>query len=234
MLDRKIDRGARKKILLLGISYPCVSSQMEKHGFPQDILTHSKPSVEQAVECVRRKIMTEMDARDLARCVATEQATNTEVYTVSKEIGAVYRSDRHVHANFNARNFTKTLQTAFGEGIQFSQVILDYYWMPTGWLVTRWAKTLFQQTLPDLVRKQMLTFPSRRKQTRQGKDYLEEGVVYLPFCAHVCKELVGGIHILEQYYSISFVHKKDLHGHSLWKGTMEIDGDTMQHRRPEH
>lgn len=213
----------------MGISYPCVPSQMEKHGFSSDILTHKKPSVEQAVECVRRGILTEMDARDLARCVATEQATNTAVYSASKEIGAIYRKDRHVYANFNARNFCQALQDQFGKDIQFSQVILDYYWMPTGWLVTRWAKTLFQQTLPDLVKRQMLTYPSRRK-GRQGKDFLEEGVVYLPFCAHVCKELVGGIGVLEQYYAISFVHKKDLHGHSLWKGTMDIDGDVMQYR----
>eukprot|EP00934_Nitzschia_sp_Nitz4_P007158 Nitzschia sp. Nitz4//scaffold15_size197535//167603//171173//NITZ4_001605-RA/size197535-augustus-gene-0.216-mRNA-1//1//CDS//3329537796//7148//frame0 len=227
MLDRDPTKAARSNVLLLGISYPCVESQMKKRGFPQDILTYKEPSVEQAVECVRRGILTEMDARDLARCVATEQVTDTDVYTVSKEIGAVYRSDRHVHANFNARNFCQTLRDQFGPNIQFSQVILDYYWMPTGWLVTRWAKTLFQQTLPDLVRNQMLTFPSRRK--KRGSAF-EEGVVYLPFCAHVCKELVGAINILQKYYAITFVHKKDLPSHSLWKGTMSIDGHVMQTR----
>lgn len=223
----------RQNVLLLGISYPCVPSQMTKHGFPQDVLTYKEPSVEQAVECVRRGILTEMDARDLARCVATEQATNTHVYTVSREIGAEYRSDRHVHCDFNARNFCQTLQKQFGRDIKFSQVILDYYWMPTGWLVTRWAKTLFQQTLPDLVRHKMLTFPSKRRPQRRinGPPYdIDEGVVFLPFCAHVCKELVGAIHILKDYYEITFLDKKDLHGHSLWKGTMEIDANVMQTR----
>jgi hypothetical protein len=228
-------KGTRRNVLLLGISYPCVKTQMAEHGFPADVLTYKKPSVEQAVECVRRGIMTEMDARDLARCVAVEQATDTDVYSVSREIGAQYRSDRHVHCDFNARNFCKTLHRAFGKDIEFSQVILDYYWMPTGWLVTRWAKTLFQQTLPDLVKHQMLTFPSKRKTRRkdlsEGAPYdIDEGVVFLPFCAHVCKELVGAVHILENYYEISFLHKKDLHGHSLWKGTMEIDADVMQER----
>lgn len=208
---------------------------MAEHGFPEDVLSYKEPSVEQAVECVRRGILTEMDARDLARCVATEQATNTDVYSVSREIGAQYRKDRHVHCDFNARNFCQTLIRQFGPEIQFSQVILDYYWMPTGWLVTRWAKTLFQQTLPDLVRHQMLTFPSKRKARRrdlsEGPPYdIDEGVVFLPFCAHVCKELVGAIHILSKYYEISFLNKKDLHGHSLWKGTMEIDADVMQTR----
>lgn len=81
----------------------------------------------------------------------------------------------------------------------------------------------------------MLTFPSTRKRRRNnakaGPPYdIDEGVVFLPFCAHVCKELVGAVHILEQYYEITFLDKKDLHGHSLWKGTMEIDGDVMQQR----
>ncbi len=128
-----------------------------------------------------------------------------------------------MHANFNGRNFCKTLRDAFGEDVQFSQVILDYYWMPTGWLVTRWARTLFQNTLPDLVRKNMLTFPSKRSarsRRNETKALFEEGVVYLPFCAHVCKELVGAIDILEEFYAISFVKKQDLAGQSLWKGTI--------------
>jgi hypothetical protein len=206
---------------------------MQRQGLDPAVLDYQEPSVEQAVECVRRNILTEMDARDLARCVAVEQATNTRVYTVSREVGAVY-NDRHINCDFNTRNFCKKITDQFGEGIQFTQVILDYYWMPTGWLVTRWAKTLFQQTLPDLVRHQMLTFPSKRKKARKhgaGPPYdIDEGVVFLPFCAHVCKELVGALHILENYYEISFLDKKDLHGHSLWKGTMEIDPDVMQHR----
>jgi hypothetical protein len=110
-----------------------------------------------------------------------------------------------------------------------------------GWLVTRWAKSLFQNTLPDLVRYQLLAYPgtrSRRQKRCGGGDdgatssqcSLEEGVVFLPFCAHVCKELVGAIHILSQYYAITFVKKEELPGHSLWRGTMGIDGDVMQHR----
>ena len=220
----------KPKVLLLGISYPSVADQMEKHGFGPDILDSKEPCVDQAVECVRRGILTEMDARDLARCVATEQSCDVDAYTVSKEIGAVYRDDRHVHGNFNARNFCNSLKNAFGSDIQFSQVILDYYWMPTGWLVTRWAKTLFQQTLPDLVRYNMLTYPSHRKSRRKKEDSFDEGVVYLPFCAHVCKELVAAIDILKNYYAITFVKKSELAGHSLWKGTMTIGADVMQHR----
>ena len=218
----------RPKVLLLGISYPSVVNHMREHKYDPDILSNKQASVDQSIEVVQRGIMTEMDGRDLARCVATEIASGVDAYTVSKEIGAVYRDDRHLHANFNARNFVLSLKRAFGDDIQFSQVILDYYWMPTGWLVTRWAKTLFQNTLPDLVKYNLLTYPSTRNRRRRKKDDLDEGVVYLPFCAHVCKELVGAIHILEEYYSITFIKKSELAGHSLWKGTMEIDEEVMQ------
>ena len=120
------------KVLLLGISYPDVKSHMAEHSYDDDILQHSELSVDQAVECVRRKILTEMDGRDLARCIATEQAGGGhEVYTVSKEMGGIYRSDRHVYASFNnSRGMRKAMAKGFGE-IQFQQVILDYYWMPT-------------------------------------------------------------------------------------------------------
>ena len=219
----------KPKVLLLGVSFPSVAEQMEKHGYPEDILHHNETSMDQVVECVKRGILTEMDARDLARCIGTEKVCDVDAYTVSREIGAVYRDDRHIHSDFNARNFCNKLKDAFGDDIQFSQVILDYYWMPTGWLVTRWAKTLFQQTLPDLVRYNMLSYPIRRRNGRRKEGSIDEGVVYLPFCAHVCKELVGAIEILKKYYAISFVNKSELSGHSLWKGTMSIDADVMQH-----
>ena len=59
---------------------------------------------------------------------------------------------------------------------------------------------------------------------------MEEGVVFLPFCAHVCKELVGGIKKLSEYFAITFVKKDELPVHALWKVTMSIEADVMQHR----
>ncbi len=117
-------------------------------------------------------------------------------------------------------------------------------------MVTRWNKTLFQETLPDLVKYDMLAYPGIRSRSPKKKKHindgrnnphnkdnnynynldLEEGVVFLPFCAHVCKELVGGIDKLKPYYAITFVKKSELPGHALWKGTMTIDGNDMQHR----
>jgi hypothetical protein len=129
-MDR--DRCDPPNVLLLGISYPDVKGQMDKHGYSEKLLLHKNLSVDQAIELARRGILTEMDARDLARCVATENiGGGLKAYTVSKEVGGVYRSDRHVYANFNnSRGLYNALTHNFGL-IQFQQVILDYYWMPT-------------------------------------------------------------------------------------------------------
>ena len=127
-----MDYCSSPKVLLLGISYPDVKGHMAEHSFADNVLHNSELSVDQAVECVCRKILTEMDGRDLARCVATEQAGGGhEVYTVSKEMGGIYRRDRHVYASFNnSRGMRKAMAKAFGH-VRFQQVILDYYWMPT-------------------------------------------------------------------------------------------------------
>ena len=127
-----MDYCASPKILLLGISYPDVEGHMAEHSYSENLLDERELSVEQAVECVRRKILTEMDARDLARVVATEKAGGGhECYTVSKEMGGIYRKDRHVYASFNnSRSMRKAMDKAFGH-VRFQQVILDYYWMPT-------------------------------------------------------------------------------------------------------
>ena len=103
----------KPKVLLLGVSFPSVAEQMEKHGYPEDVLHHKETSVDQVVECVKRGILTEMDARDLARCIGTEKVCDVDAYTVSREIGAVYRDDRHIHSDFNARNFCNKLKGAF-------------------------------------------------------------------------------------------------------------------------
>ena len=120
-------------LLLLGISYPSVTNQMKIHKFNEDVLSIKHECVDQAVECVRRGILTEMDARDYARCIATEQICDSNVYTVSMEIGGQYKQDRHLHGNFNSRNFVKNLRKHIGPDLKFKQIVLDYYWMPTGW-----------------------------------------------------------------------------------------------------
>jgi len=197
---------------------------MEVENFRDGILINKEFGVPQVVECVRRNILTEMDGRDLARCVAMERKHRVEAYTVSQELGAVYDASRHLHANFNRSSFSKSIKKAFGEDCQFQQIILDYFWIPKGaWVISHWSKALFRQTLPGMA--------SFLEQTQKRcNSSLDCGVIFLPFCFHVFKELVSAISILSKHYEISYVRKNNLKCHALWSGTQAIDPTIMQER----
>jgi len=114
------------------------------------------PSWKAAVECVGRGILTEMDGRDLARCQATEEVAQANVFTVSQENAAVYDSGRHMYANFNRGNFCQSLKRTFGDEVRFHQIILDYFWIPSGWDVQHWSRNFFLKTLTDFARIDLL------------------------------------------------------------------------------
>jgi len=214
----------KPKILCLGMSYADIVAQMDAENFRDGILINKERGVPQVVECVRRSILTEMDGRDLARCIAMENKHRVEAYTVSQELGAEYNASRHLHANFNRASFPKSIRKAFGEDCQFQQIILDYFWIPKGaWVISHWSKALFRQTLPDLA--SFLEHPEKRCNSS-----LDCGVIFLPFCYHVFKELVSAMSILDKHYEISFVRKNDLKCHALWSGTQAIDPTIMQER----
>ena len=109
----------RPKILCLGVSYPDIVAnqnvaQISSIKHQNDNLfmekTTTTSSADIAIQCVQQKVLNQMDGRDLARCLATEDICHVDVYCVSQEDGAIYRSDRHVHANFNRRTFIKLVQ----------------------------------------------------------------------------------------------------------------------------
>ena len=116
-------------ILCLGMSYPnheyCIEQAFRLKP-KQMTLIHTHTCPMQAIELVRRNVLTEMDGRDLARLIALEElelgdrdrdgvmvaaTTNTAVaaassnkyqaYTVSMEEGDIYKSNRHYTGNFN-------------------------------------------------------------------------------------------------------------------------------------
>jgi hypothetical protein len=214
----------RPKVLCLGMSYANIPGQIKHEGFRSDVLDHLGPtsSINRVVECVLRNVLTEMDGRDLARCLAMEQYHRVDAYTVSQEQGAVYDDTKHVHANFNRASFCKLLKKTFGKEIKFRQIILDYFWIPQGtWMMTHWTKSFFQNTLPLLVD----LLEDAREQTKTG---LECGVIYLPFCYHCVREIVASLGVLEQFYEISFIRKDKLKHHGLWSGTKSISPIVMQ------
>lgn len=218
---------AKNKVLALGVSYASVEGQLQVQGLDQSVFGNNDSdfaSVETAIECVQRGILTEMDGRDLSRCLATEKHCNADVYTVSQEKGAIYDQNKHLEANFNRRNFCRELKKHFLD-TQFDQVVLDYFWIPAGWNVQHWSRSFFEHTLVNLVKEQILYVPSM---PRKSKSERRIGVVYLPFCLHVFKEIVACRENLTRYYKISFLRQKDLKKVALWKGTQYIPPRIMQ------
>lgn len=118
----------RSNILLLGMSYPSVERAIEEFNLSSKVhILHPEPSVEQAIELVRRRILGTIDGRDYARIKALEASNEMLAYTVSKENGGPYEKKRHLDADFNSRTFIKEIMMQWGVGfgmepIKFKQV----------------------------------------------------------------------------------------------------------------
>jgi len=205
-----------KSFLFFPVS-PCVKSQIKAAELSSYVkLLHPQECVEQAVELVRRNVLTEMDGRDLARCLAMEASNQTHAYTISMEHGAVY-GPRHLTANFNRHSVCREMKKAWSSKIKFRQIILDYFWIPTGsWAMTHWTRSFFTTTLPNFVTENVFD-------TSSG-----EGVVFLPFCVHCIAQVVAAQNVLAKYYDISFLHQHELSENALWQATSSISPNAMQ------
>ena len=208
----------KRKILCLGMSYADIDKYVNSLTTPSD--ANGPMAIRRVIECVRRDYLSEMDGRDLARVVATEYDSNADLYTVSQEEGANYRNDRHMNGNFNRTNFVRRLQEHF-LCLEFDQVILDYFWIPAGWDVQHWSRTLFGHTLVELAKHDVLPYRAPREGELLGS-------VILPFCYHCFKEVIGNFKQLRRYYDVSFLRKHELHKVPLWKGTRQIGAKPMR------
>jgi hypothetical protein len=218
----------RPKVLCLGVSYPDIEAQIRIQSGDTTrtagLVGKAKANVAMAMECVQRGILTQMDGRDLARCLATEERCNVDVYCVSQEKGALYRSDRHLDANFNRASFVSDVQKQF-EGCQFDQIILDYFWMPAGWDNVHWRRPFFEQTLINFAKNGILQLSS----ADSCFDELYRRGIYLPFCFHCFKAIVSHRKELKKFFNISFLRKHELGCLTLWSGTQSIGSRPMQH-----
>jgi hypothetical protein len=183
-------------------------------------------SVDDVIRLVEERILNQMDGRDLTRIVATEALCQVDVYCVSQEKGAIYRQDRHLDANFNRPSFVKKLQQAFSDDIQFDQIILDYFWIPTGWDVHHWSTNFFESVLISFAQSKLLSplLPSM-----SGHAGPFRNGIFLPFCFHCFQSVVTYTAILTSYYNISFLRKNQLQCIALWAGTQTVDKQRMQH-----
>jgi hypothetical protein len=142
-----------------------------------------------------------------------------DVYTVSQEHAGIYRSDRHLHANFNRTKFVQQLVDEFG--VAFEQIILDYFWIPAGWDNHHWSPSFFEKTLIEFAKNNLLAQTSSTcKVGRPG--------IYLPFCLHNFKEVLAAFEKIRNWYNVRFLRKSELQEIALWVGTQNIPSYKMQ------
>ena len=162
---------------------------------------------------LEQKKLTKMNARDLVRILEIETSFNKLCYTVSLVQSIERFSERHLSVSFSSRNFMESLTTQFGLGCQFEQIILDYFWIPTGiWQKEHWTKAFFNKTLVEFATKDIL---------------IPHGVIYLSFTVHCLCEIALEYDILNQLYMIGWVDKTNLAQNILWKATNKIDANVM-------
>ena len=186
-------------ILLLGMSYTSLNKE-----------SYNIPCI---LSLLKQKKITKMNARDLVRILEIETSFNKLCYTVSLVQSIERFSERHLSVSFSSRNFMESLITQFGLGCQFEQIILDYFWIPTGiWQKEHWTKAFFNKTLVEFATKDIL---------------ITHGVIYLPFTVHCLHEIAMEYDILNKLYQIGWVDKTNLDKNILWKATNKIDANIM-------
>lgn len=85
--------------------------------------------------------------RDRVRCEALENL-GFIVHTVDDKHGD---HPRHCNANFNNdRAFIKQIKEKWGQDMQYSHIILDYFFSPVGWARERWKPKFFAATIPEI------------------------------------------------------------------------------------
>jgi len=189
-------------VLLLGVSY-----------------VDGYSSVDDVVRDVCSGNLSQIDGRDVARCLKLEELLRVSVYTVSLETAATYRVDRHFSGDFNHRNFIRDCKNGFG-GCQFKHIILDYFWMPPGsWEQHHWKRSFFRKTLVGFAKHELLLKP--------GEGCERGGMIFLPFSFYCFKELVLAESILSQWYSIAYLRRNDLNRNLLWYATQKIGRSRM-------
>jgi hypothetical protein len=115
------------------MSYPSVDKALQEFHLGSKVrIQHTEPSVEQAIELVRRRILSTIDGRDYARIKALEANNDMLTYTVSKEQGGPYEPKRHLNADFNSRTFLEQMKKQWGAGygrkpIKFKQVRWNHF-----------------------------------------------------------------------------------------------------------
>ncbi|GMH57536.1 hypothetical protein TrRE_jg8089 [Triparma retinervis] len=149
-------------------------------------------------ELVKRKYLNEIDGRDTARCLAVNVDKSTDVEDLCARLGEKYGGRVKEKWCLDDPN-------------PYTQIILDYFWIPPGWAEQHWTEKFFTANL-----------------TNFASILAPNGCVYLPFQEHTFNMCVKNINKLRKNYSVTFLKKWELDEIALWRYTQDIDEDVMQ------
>lgn len=110
-------------------------------------------------------------------------------------------------------------------GRPFDQIVLDYFWIPSGWDAEHWKWSFFSRTLLAFAQNGVLSAPSSH--SKFNVDGYRTGVVYLPFCFHCLKAIAALYEEVSVFFRVTFLRKGELSEVALWTGTQFIDGTVM-------
>lgn len=175
----------KKKALLLGMVF-------------------AKPPTRKGNKTAKSAILGQ-EYRDHIRCKALEK--EYEVYTLDdKHTIDLAKPKRHCRTNFaDPRRMITSLYDTWEQGISFDCIILDYFFLPSGWAAQRWTQKFFKETLPILVEMNII---------KSG------GHVWLPHVSHTANMVREHSKLLDETYTWELV--KDPTLNPLFQATQTV------------
>lgn len=144
--------------------------------------------------------------RDRIRCEALEKHGYTVRTLDNKHTDHNIASGKHCQANFaDARRMVRSIESKWGKGQVFDEIILDYFFSPVGWARERWTDNLFIKTLPLIAKEGLLC---------------KGGKILLPYLNCIRDSLAEFEEYLYPYYSITL--QSDPKKNSLYLATEDV------------
>ena len=179
------------------MTYTEISSNLQNHD---DI-----------INLISTKKLPEIEGRDFVRILSIMRNCNMYCYTISLNADSPRYHINHSTLDYNNKHFASNLKSKY-PNVQFSEVVMDYFWLPSSWQKDHWKPSLFHSTLPSLWKLKMI---------------IPGGLIFFPLTIHAIELIVAGDEFLNPCYSISIVSKEELSQISLWKATQFIDPTFM-------